>query len=85
MALAKTGYRDAYRGVTVEKVPLNADGNIAQAGETFAGSKRVQISQVNAANDLEANEKVFEFFYGLVAGAQLDHLTNTMRVNWSVK
>lgn len=84
MGMVKQGYREAYRGVTAVKVPITADGNIAQDGDTVAGTKRMQISQVNADNGLPENNKVFDLFIGLIAGGSHDSLTNTMRVNWQV-
>lgn len=84
MALSKTGYRDAVRGVATVRIGLNADGNIAQDGESVAGVKKYQLSLVNAANGLEENTKALEVFVGLIAGGKQDSLTSTMRVNWSV-
>lgn len=84
MGMVKAGYREAYRGVTAAKVPITEDGNIAQTGDTVAGTKKFQVAQVNAGNDLEANNKVLDLFIGLIAGGTHDSLTNTMRVNWKV-
>lgn len=84
MGMVKQGYREAYRGTAAVKVALNSEGNIAQSGETVAGTKKYQVSQVNAANGLNENTEVFNLFIGLIAGGTQDSLTSTMRVNWSV-
>lgn len=82
MALEKTGYKSAVRGTTKVNVPVDANGNIAAAGTTPAGTKKFQINKVNAENSLTDNTEVLNFFLTLANGGQ-DSLSNTMQVTWN--
>lgn len=83
MALEKTGYINAQRGTTRQKVFTNEDGNIAMEGDTHKGYKYINVNQVNAGNNLADNAAVIDVFLGFV-GASTDSLSNTMTVKWSV-
>lgn len=81
MGLSKTGYETAIRGRTSEKVPLNEDGNIAQAGEAIAGNQQFSINAINADNNLSSNHNIIQAFMDFVGG-QPDQYTNKMTVSW---
>lgn len=81
MALSKTGYKDAARGLTKANIAVDEDGRIVPAGETPAGSKRFSINKVNADNGLADNTEVLNFFLTLANGVQ-DSLSNQMQVTW---
>lgn len=81
MAMEKKGYITAYAGKATEKLELNEDGNIKQAGETVAAVKRVNMPGLNPDNDLEVNHNVFAFFYDIVGG-YTDELSNKFTVTW---
>jgi len=81
MSLTKTGYQDAIKGTMSEKVNLNAQGYIAQEGETVAGTKRISINASNAANDLDTNHSIMNAFMGFVGGTS-DIYSNKFAVTW---
>lgn len=81
MGLAKTGYETAVKGTMSEKVNLNANGYIAQSGETVAGTKRISINATNAGNDLDTNHSIMEAFMGFVGGTS-DIYSNKFAVTW---
>lgn len=83
MALSKEGYGGAVQGTTKVKIGVDANGYIAQAGTTPAGTKNFSITKVNAENSLQDNTDVLNFFLNLAQG-QSDSLSNTMDVKWSV-
>lgn len=83
MSLSKDGYRDAQQAVTKVKVPITADGNIAQSGDTATGTKSFRVNQVNAANGLTDNQDILNLFIGF-AGGTTDSVSNTMAVTWEV-
>lgn len=83
MALEKTGYTAATQGTTRVNVAMDADGYIAPAGTTPAGTKGFSINRVAAENSLEDNTEVLNFFLTLANGVQ-DSLSNTMQVKWGV-
>lgn len=81
MALEKNGYQDAIRGTTKVNIAMDADGHIAPAGTTPAGTKRFTLNKVNADNSLTDNTEVLNFFLNLANGVQ-DSLSNQMQVTW---
>lgn len=81
MGMAKTGYITAYTGKSTEKLNLNADGNIAQQGETVASTKRITMQGLNPNNDLTTNHNVIKLFYD-IAGGYTDELSNKFTVTW---
>lgn len=83
MGLAKTGYDDAIRGTMSEKINLNANGQIAQDGETIAGTKRLSFSNANAANNLTTNNNIVAAFLDFAKGSS-DTLSNKFAVTWEV-
>lgn len=85
MALVKTGYIDAQRGTTKQKVATNEDGNIAVEGDTHKGHRYITISQANAANNLIDNVELIKTFLTFVGAADTnDSISNTMSVKWGV-
>lgn len=83
MALAKEGYRDAQQLTTRVKVEINPDGKIATEGDTVAGSKNYSLTRANASNGLTENNKLFNFFLGMLGGTIITN-TNTATVKWTV-
>lgn len=81
MALIKQGYKDAIRGTTSSKVPITADGNIAQSSEEISGTKRFNFRFANAENGLNDNSKLLNIFLGFVGGS-IETGTNEMSVKW---
>ena len=57
------------------EVPLNADGDIATNGETFAGVKKVNIEGIKATATLVQASTVFDAFYGTIADTSFDSLS----------
>ena len=57
------------------KIDMTAAGNIAQTGDTAAGSKAPTIKGIKAAATLAEAKTVFDAFYGTIAGATYDSLT----------
>ncbi len=84
MSIAKQGYKSLNTASTSVKVPLNANGSIAQAGEEVTGSKRINIKGVNIDNGLEDNTEVMQAFVNYFAGGSQDSLSNTMTAKWEV-
>lgn len=82
MAMAKAGYSTLNIATTSVKVPTNLDGQIAQAGDTVKGDKRIQIKGVNIDNDLTSNTAVLDAFVTYFAGGSQDSLSNTMSAKW---
>lgn len=82
MAIAKTGYGTLNTATTSVKVPLNANGSIAQSGEAVTGSKRISVKGVNIDNDLASNTAVVDVFVNYFAGGSQDSLSNTMSAKW---
>lgn len=57
------------------QIDMTADGNIAQTGDTVAGSKAPTIKGIKAAATLAEAKTVYDAFYGTIAGATYDSLT----------
>lgn len=85
MALAKEGYATQNIASTSVKVNLNANGTIAQEGETVVGTKRINIAGVNIDNGLTSNTAVLEVFVNYFGGGTQDSLSNTMSAKWEVE
>lgn len=83
MALSKDGYRDAQQLTTKVKVPITEEGKIATTGETAVSQKTYTITRANAGNGLTDNNKLFNFFIGMVDGSITTN-SNTASVKWSV-
>lgn len=83
MGLAKEGYRDAQQLTTKVKVGINEDGYIATGGEQVVGSRQISITRANAANGLTDNNKLFNFFIGMLGG-QINATSNKASVTWNV-
>lgn len=81
--IIKEGYTAEYAGNTSVKIELNADGNIAQPGESAAKNKTFTVKGVNINNSLTANTMVLEAFLSFARGTQ-DSLTNTASAKWEV-
>lgn len=81
MAMAKAGYITAYTAKSTEKLDLNEDGNIAQAGDAIAGVKRITMPGLNPENDLTTNHNVIKLFYDIVGGTT-DELSNKFTITW---
>ena len=56
-------------------VPMNADGFIAQSGETAAATKAITIQGISATASLSGANAVFQAFLGDIAGGSFDSLT----------
>ena len=56
-------------------VNMTAEGNIAQSGDTVAGSKNPTLKGIKAAATLAEAKTVYDAFYGTIAGATYDSLT----------
>lgn len=56
-------------------VDMTAAGNIAQSGDTVAGSKKPTLKGLKPAATLDEAKTVFDAFYGTIAGATYDTLT----------
>lgn len=80
MALDKLGYKGANQGTTKIPVAINANGYIAQSGDTAAGTKMISINKVSADNSKMDNNAVADFFIGMLGG-RFDS-NNTMSVTW---
>lgn len=85
MAIVKNGYKTLNTASTSVKVGLNANGTIAQNGETVTGSKRINVTGVNIDNDLSSNTQVLEVFVNYFAGGSQDSLSNTMSAKWEAE
>lgn len=81
MALSKTGYRDAKRGITKANVNINSDGNIALDDDVPAGVKTLSIRAANADNSLADNTALFKVFVDMIGGSH-DTSSNKMTVTW---
>lgn len=83
MAMSKQGYQDAFTGKGSEKVMLNANGTIAQEGQTVAGAKKFQVSGLNASNGFDVNHTIVTALMDLARGTT-DSLSNQFTVTWEV-
>lgn len=83
MALSKSGYRDAQQLSTKVRVNLNAAGYIATGDDEIASSKYISITRANAGNGLTENNKLFEFFVGMLDGSFIPN-SNKASVTWQV-
>lgn len=85
MAIAKTGYNTLNVATTSVKVNVDSNGYIAQAGDTVAGTKRINIKGVSIDNDLSSNTAVLDAFVTYFAGGSQDSLSNTMTAKWEAE
>lgn len=56
-------------------VALNADGNIAQTGQTAKGTKTVTINNFKQDGTLAQGKAILDAYLGTFAGASYDTLT----------
>lgn len=80
--MVKIGYKDALQGTASVKVNINADGNIAQDGDTIVGTKTFNFTTTNADNSLEQNESVTKLFIATFLGGSYLPATQTFKVTW---
>ena len=66
------------------KVNLNTDGNIAQEGEVQKGTKTPMLSGIKAGATLSEATKVFDAFYGKIAGGTYDSLSAVKNIHQGV-
>lgn len=57
------------------KVNLNAQGYIAQSGETVAAAKYMSTGGISAAADLDATDAVWGYMFSTIGGGTYDTLT----------
>lgn len=81
--MQKEGYRDAIRGTASIKVGVDSAGNIAQAGDTVTGQKRISFTAANADNNLTRNQELVELFIGFVGGTG-NRQSQEFKVAWGV-
>lgn len=65
-------------------VGVDADGNIAQSGETAVGTKNISIQGIKTDANLAGANKVFGAFIGNIAKGTYDSLSATKVVTYTV-
>ena len=66
------------------KIDINADGKIAQTGDTVVGSKTPSLAGIKPTATLAEAKTVFDAFYGQIAGASYDSLTAVKTITQGV-
>lgn len=66
------------------KLPTNANGNIAQSGDTTAGTKLYTIPGIKKGATLAEANNVFDKFVGVIGGGDYDSLSAVRTVKEGV-
>lgn len=77
-------FATAHVGTLKMKLATNANGNIAQSGETAAGQKAFTLNGFKAKGSLDEANVVFGKIFGNIAGGNFDSLSAEKTVTQGV-
>ena len=66
-------------------VMLNANGTLAQSGETVSGKKNANVPGIKRDATLAQSVKVYDAFYGTIGGASFDSISAVRKISEGVE